>query len=307
MKTQGKITILVGISGSGKSIFASKTVQEDPTNYTIVNRDKLRELFFGFTELSITDYYKRADLSKLEKFITKKEDTLIKDALAEGKTVIIDATHLNRDYINRYKYWNVPIELIFFNIDLKEAILRDSLRVRKVGSDIIKKQFNQFKSLVDSIKDNPFDLEPVTLENNVNLPPAIIWDIDGTIATMSGRSAYDWTRVREDKMVSNVCATLDWVNDLHDSKRPKVIIATGRDGVCLGLTKQWLADYNLTYDKIFIRKEGDMRPDWMVKEEIWREITKTNYIVGMYDDREQVVNRARALGLTVFQVAYHNF
>jgi len=44
-----------------------------------------------------------------------------------------------------------------------------------------------------------------------------------------------------------------------------------------------------------------------VKEEMWRKIIETNYIVSMYDDRNQVVNHARSLGFTVCQVADGNF
>jgi len=36
---------------------------------------------------------------------------------------------------------------------------------------------------------------------------------------------------------------------------------------------------------------------------MWREIVKNNYIEYMLDDRNSVVNHARRLGFTVFQVA----
>ncbi len=58
---------------------------------------------------------------------------------------------------------------------------------------------------------------------------------------------------------------------------------------------------------MYIRPEGDQRPDWVVKEEMWRQITKDYHIRGMFDDRLQVVRRARALGLKVFNVEYNNF
>ena len=49
-----------------------------------------------------------------------------------------------------------------------------------------------------------------------------------------------------------------------------------------------------------------MRPDWVVKEEMWKNISKQYNIIAMYDDRLQVVRRARALGLKVFNVEYNN-
>ena len=50
-----------------------------------------------------------------------------------------------------------------------------------------------------------------------------------------------------------------------------------------------------------------MRPDWVIKEEMWRDLATRYNIVGMFDDRLQVVRRARALGLKVFNVEYNNF
>lgn len=53
--------------------------------------------------------------------------------------------------------------------------------------------------------------------------------------------------------------------------------------------------------------KGSFEPDWKIKEDMWREIAKEHYIIGMFDDRLQVVRRARALNLKVFNVEYNNF
>ena len=54
---KGKLMVLVGISGCGKSTFAKRQYESDPKNHLIVNRDKIRELLFGYTESTINDYY----------------------------------------------------------------------------------------------------------------------------------------------------------------------------------------------------------------------------------------------------------
>ena len=41
------ITILVGISGSGKSVYAEKIQAEKPDSIRVVSRDILREKYFG--------------------------------------------------------------------------------------------------------------------------------------------------------------------------------------------------------------------------------------------------------------------
>lgn len=298
-----KLVILVGVSNSGKSTFAYSKWLENPLNTIIVSRDSIRYMF-GYTEETVKDYYKRSDINKLEKQVTLYEDTLIHEGLNQGKVVIVDATHLEAKYIKRFEYWNVPLEIEWFDITLKEALTRNISRNRKVDEQIIIKQYNKYVGLR---KDFVLDFSPKTFKNNKNLPPCVIYDIDGTISKMNGRSAYDWSKVGQDLMINNVVATIDWIADLSPNNRPTVIIVSGRDGVCYKETKEWLETNNIYFDKLVLRSVGDMRPDWIIKEGIWNFIAKEYYIVGMYDDRNQVTRRARALGLKVFQVNYGNF
>ncbi len=297
-----KLIVLCGISGSGKSTYASQLVRENPQEYALVNRDKIRELLFGYTEETISSYYLREDLGKLEKQVTLYEDTLIHEGLNLGRTVIVDATHLETKYLKRFEFWNVPIEYKYFDISIITALVRDGNRTRKVGVDIINKQFEKYKKL-----DRLPNFEPVEFIQDETLRPCIIYDIDGTIAQKGDRSAYDWKSVGKDSMVSNVIATMDYIDSLKRKSRPEIIICTGRDGVCFRETSDWLEENNIPWDTIYMRDEGDQRPDWVVKEEMWREIAKENYIVMLYDDRNQVCRRARALGLKVAQVEYGNF
>lgn len=302
MKNKGSIKILIGISNSGKSTYSHEQWLKNPENTIIVNRDAIRYMF-GYTEETISEYYSRPDFNKREKQVTKYEDTLINEGLCEGKTVIIDSTHLSKDYITRHAYWNVPIDIIWFDITLKEALTRDMSRQRKVGEDVINKQYGRYVQLR---KDYEVDnIEPVEFVNNEILPSCVIYDVDSTLATMSNRSPYDWDRVDEDLPVNNVVATIDWIE--RSDIKPKVIIVSGRDAVCYDKTHKWLKENNIYFDELIMRNEGDSRPDWVVKEEIWRTVAQNYYIVGMYDDRNQVVRRARSLGLKVFQVEYNGF
>ena len=298
------IKLLIGISGSGKSTYSHELWETNPSNFVIVNRDKIRELLFGYTESDIYNYYQRNDIVKLEKKVTKYEDTLIYEALEENKTVILDATHLEKKYIERHEYWNVPIELIWFDTNLDEAVERDSFRSRKVGKDIITKQYNKYINLKKSLEHYKFI--PYSIKQDLNLPPCILYDIDGTIAQMHNRGPFEWNKVKEDYMIYSVVSTIDWLSDLDSKNRPTVILCTGRDGIALNDTIEWLDNNEIYYDDIMIRNEKDMRPDWVVKEEMWKNISKQYNIIAMYDDRLQVVRRARALGLKVFNVEYNN-
>lgn len=304
MKT--RLTITVGISGSGKSTWSHEQWLKDPDGVVIVNRDKIRELLFGFSEATIKDYYHMDNLFSMEKMVTRYEDTLINEALQSGKDVIVDATHLKRKYLERFLYWNVTVSLQTFSIDLYAAMYRDMNRDRQVGEVIIKMQLETLKNLEKELVRDPLDFTPTTITNNKKLSPCVIFDIDGTIAQMDGkRSPYEWKKVRGDSVEYSTKYIQDCLTDCIES--PQVIICTGRDGVALFETKRWLKDNYIDYDKIYIRDEGDSRADWVVKEEMWRSIAEKHYIVGMFDDRLQVVRRARALGLKVFNVEYNNF
>lgn len=299
------IKILVGISGSGKSTWASNYWLSKPESTIIVNRDKIRELLFGFTESNISQYYTTEKLGMFEKEVTKYEDTIIQEALASGKEVIIDATHLERKYIERYKIWNEETEVIFFEVSLDEAVRRDSLRHRKVGEKIIAAQFARFESLLDDLAGgDPLDLEPVvSINNEFDKDLCVIFNVDGTLAHKGDRSPFDWAKVAEDIIDWSTVAALQ----AYRAAGATIIICTGRDEICEDETRDWLIRHNIKFDKLFIRKHKDMRPDWVVKEEMWREISEDYYISGMFDDRLQVVRRARALGLKVFNVEYNNF
>lgn len=301
-----RITIMVGISGSGKSTWAHEQWDKDPKNVRIVNRDNIRQLLFGFTENTVKDYYKRVDIHSLEKEVTRYEDTLIHEALAAGKDVIVDATHLRIEYLERFRFWNVTTEVQILDIDPLEAIKRDMRRIRQVGDVVIKKQYQQYLKLLNTKVDLTF--EPTSIECNPKLPDCVIFDIDGTLAHMGDRSPFDWKRVGEDTVDTatfTICQYLN-IGEVFVNNRPRIVICTGRDGISEYMTKKWLERNTIEYDEFHIRKEKDMRPDWVVKEEMWRDIATRYNIVGMFDDRLQVVRRARALGLKVFHVEYNN-
>lgn len=302
---EGKIIATVGISGSGKTTWAHEEWKKDPLNKVIIERDNIRNLLFGYNDKSIKEYYQRKDLNKLEKEVTKYQNTLIYDSLEQGKTVLLSNTHLNRKRdLESLKYWNVETKIKLFPVTLKEALTRDMSRTRQVGKDIITKQYSRFVNLYKDLENNPVDFTPLTIKNSTTREKCILIDLDGTLCDMVGkRSPYDWKKVGGDladysvkKLVQNI-----------DTRNVEIIICTGRDGSCLRETTDWLADNGVFYRDIFIRAENDNRPDWVVKEEMWREIVENYFILGLIDDRLQVVRRARALGLKVFNVEHNNF
>ena len=73
------------------------------------------------------------------------------------------------------------------------------------------------------------------------------------------------------------------------------------------VTVDWLSSNGIWYSEIHFRKAGDMRKDWMVKAEIWRELQKKYNIIALFDDRVQVVQTARRLGHKVLECERGDF
>lgn len=280
-----KIIICVGIPASGKTTWA-KLFCSTHEDWVRINRDDLRNMRGKYW------------VPKQEDLITLWEDSCITHTLDCGYNVILDSTNLNNEKnkirVDKLKenFLDLDIEYKMFDISLEEAIKRDSKRENSVGANVIKNMYNKY------IKD-----KEIEYNENINLPRCVIFDVDGTLAKMNGRSPYEWDRVDEDLPNKNII-------ELYNSISNKIkIIFTGRDGCCLQKTKDWLNKNNILYDKIFIRPQGNTEKDCIIKKRIYEENIMGKYYVDfVVDDRQQVVDMWRKeLGITCLQVDYGNF
>jgi len=144
---------------------------------------------------------------------------------------------------------------------------------------------------------------------------AIVFDIDGTLAHMTGRIERrgkkvapfaDWD-AHDDDLDPQVSYFLKLVRN-HD-KDMSIVICSGRKDSSKDVLIKWLEDNDLGYDRIYMRKHGDNRPDFTVKKEIYENDIFPEFDVFLVvDDRDQVVNMVRNdLNLKCFQVAEGNF
>lgn len=283
-----KIIMTKGLPGSGKTSWAKKMQADNPGVYKRINKDDLR------TMLDDSKHTKGN-----ERFILEVRDNLINKALMEGKSVIVDDTNLDPKHEQRLKEivtsWMAPGDIRaeleikdFTHVGLSECLYRDSQRENPVGSEVIIRMFERYLKkalLVDSSK-----------------PEAFIFDIDGTLAKMSGRSPYEWSRVGEDSLNLPVKKVLDELGKIY-----KIIILSGRDGGCKTETLAWLSKNLIQYDELMMRPEGNTERDSIIKRRMYDELKERYKIIGVFDDRDQVVAMWRELGLTCFQVDYGNF
>jgi len=303
MREISTVQILVGISGSGKSTYAKQMLFQP--KWSRVNRDSFRLML------------KNAQVceNKIEDIITVLQNKAIISLINKKQNVIIDNTNLKARYINELieliKY-KANIEFVVFEEAINVCIDRDSKREAKVGESVIKKQYKDFlelkkKFVFDSIpKHNPHKLilnKLKTFEKNNDLPNACIFDIDGTISLMSDRDPFDLARVGNDYVNKPVVEHMIMQRMLGR----EIIIVSGRDSglddMTYHKTVMWLKNNDIYYDHLIMRQYNDYRKDSIVKKEIYDNYIKDCYnIVTVYDDRQQVVDMWRSLGLTCFQV-----
>lgn len=291
-----KILILIGIPASGKSTWSKDFIRNNE-KWVRVNRDDFRKML------------KNAQMCdpKIEDMITGLVNKTIHSCLAKKLNVIVDNTNLKVKYINafieEFKH-SADIDYRVFDISLDKAIERDENREDKVGENVIKKLHKDYKVLVDSFNFQPINQtsRPNFIHNLVdeNLPNAVIFDLDGTLALMGKRNAFDWMKVHKDDLNCVVAEQIEF----HKSKGREIIIVSGRDSVCKKLTEDWLDLYGIKYDHIYMRPENDYRKDTIIKREIYQNEIEGKYnVLAVYDDRLSVVKDTWfELGLFVFCV-----
>lgn len=278
--------LTVGVSASGKTTWAENFVKEND-GWANINHDDIRFSILGVRDWSKWNW-------KNEKRVTEIQEQLIFDAMLEKKNIIISDTNLNKKFreeiIQKLEDKGYDVTLKMFPVSFEEAVNRDTYRANGVGYSIIAKQYEQWEEQFGGEK---YQYKP-------QLPFCIIVDVDGTLAHMQRRGAFEWERVEEDSVDLAVRAI---VNDTHASSRAKVFVFSGRDGVCEKQTRKWLEENIVSYDVLVMRKQDDIRKDTVVKKEMF-----DNHINGKYnvlyviDDRPSVCRMWRSLGLKVLQV-----
>lgn len=135
-----KIIICVGISGSGKSTWATKFLKENH-NFLRINRDDIRKVLVG----DLNGYYQRSDLNDIERFINKIETDLYTSINYNHRNIIIDNTNLKQQYINKWidlaedDYYDIKFKL--FDIELDQAKYRVHCRETVKDSNSLYKTY----------------------------------------------------------------------------------------------------------------------------------------------------------------------
>lgn len=270
-----KAIITVGVSASGKSTFAAECVKQ---GFTEINRDWIR---FNLVKPGANwSNYKFNNANETQ--VSKIHGQMIMEAYGRGDNIVISDTNLNParrlTLTEKLEGLGYNVEVRSFSVSRETAVKRDNLRANGVGQDVIYRQFQDWNKYTGRI----------TYVPDESLPKAIIFDVDGTIATMGDRGPFEWKRVGEDKPRELVIQMLQ----MYAQMGYFIIICSGRSDECRVETANWLNEHvgQIFYHGLYMRREGDYRKDNAVKEEIfWTYLAHRYNIVAAVDDRPQMI------------------
>ena len=142
-----KIILTRGIPGSGKSTWAKKWVEEDPTHRVRWNNDDFRRMLGLYW------------VPERETLVSIVMSDFIYYAMTIGYDIVIDNMNLNK------KYWDFIQDQInslnkrytlefkdFFDVSLEECIERDSKREHTIGEKVITETYNKYKDIIKKLK-----------------------------------------------------------------------------------------------------------------------------------------------------------
>ena len=311
-----EVIMLRGLPASGKSTYAKQLISMNPGKYKRVNRDSLRLMF--------AEEFKDSN----EKFVLRVRDQIIDQSLEEGFSVIVDDLNLSAKHEARIKSVvrnraEVKIVDDFLQVPLDELLARNTGRDAQVPEKVIRDLYAQFVSKDVTKEDQDYKEEKSRIWNfkkderkylpyNPDLPDCVIFDMDGTLAIMNGRNPYGCEGIETDLPNEPVIRMLRMLQDLDEGSlhTPDVFIVSGRSEDCRQETLNWLFTYDIKipHFNLIMRRSGDNRKDSIIKEEIFDKFFRDKYnVLAVFDDRNQVVEKWRELGLLCLQVAPGNF
>ena len=324
--------IFKGLPGCGKSTEAAALIKREPKRWVRINRDDLRCMVVG------PGNNPHARDNDREELMRSVKEALMRQAFTAGYDVILDDTHLVPMTVKKLhsaaaSYGDVKVIEKSFNVSVEECIARDAKRTgfAHVGEKVIKDMargagLDKGRKLSD--KETYYEPRPDSFRvvvQDESLPKAIMCDLDGTLAIIGDRTPYDATDC--DVIDKPNWAVINCVLAMH-AQGVKVMFMSGRDQKYRPETQRFIEKYcrvttgynmkeGFTGEKspipyeLHMRGETapdpekmDQRKDSIIKQELF-----DKYVVGKYhvlfvlDDRNQVVDFWRSIGLTCFQVA----
>lgn len=300
--------VLKGAPASGKSFYCHELMTKEPTQWKRINNDGLRAAI----DFSIYSF-------ENEKVIRSMRDHMLKEFLRKGFNVTVDNVNANKrhfdDVCKVVSKLNLDVQVFekAFYCPLQELIERDSKRIgiAKVGEDVVRKFFNdlgkdQFKHYkprheVFTKRTAAAEGHWAPMQQNPELPRAIVFDNDGTISRIhSGRSPYNAETCDQDIPNDHVIECMR----MYFRAGYKILFVSGREEKDRVPTERFYKKHfpEVEYE-LYMRPTGSNEKDVIIKEHIYNKSIKDRYYISAwFDDRLQIVRWLYNSGFPVFRV-----
>jgi len=139
----------------------------------------------------------------------------------------------------------------------------------------------------------------------------IICDLDGTLTDCRWRlhwaKSKNWevfhAGIPNDNAVNSI---LILIQELQSNDDNSIIFVTGRPEKYKNTTCQWLMKFDLDCSNLFMRKDNDFRPDYVVKLELLEEVIQKGFQPTLaIEDKFEVAEAYRKAGLTVLAPRFY--
>lgn len=298
-----KLTILVGPPGSGKSTYAKELESQ------------------GFVRISQDDQGKSGHMELFQSHITT------------GADIVVDRMNFDKQQRDKYRLEAVKngYTVNFVEFCVPRRICFDRCMTRQGHPTINGAKFNSATwGNVDKQKELEADsalttyfskYEPVTAEEGPveqrsyqfhTKWNAIMVDLDGTLANLNHRLHYvrregkkDWGSFFRECGKDELYECVAGVVKLEHQNNTHIVYCSGRDEEqCRETTVEWLKQHQLFFgNPVVMRPKLNYKSDNITKVMLYKyEIEPYYNVKYILDDRNQVVEAWRKLGLVCFQV-----
>jgi predicted kinase len=302
------IHFTTGLPASGKTTYAMELLRQSNGSMRRVNLDDIRAMLDQAGDTKVWTHRHEATAQAVQ-------EAAVRAAVKDGFDVVVDNTHLTPRMPGRLKQVLGEFDELTFvvhdftDVPLAECLIRDAKREKPVGEEAIRRLHSRHVSatkggwrltpewLADRVPVHPY-------EPDASLPAAVMCDIDGTLALHTDRGPYDFDRCMSDGLNLPVFEALT----MYRNSGHAIVLLSGRQEEYRRHTEQWLAEFKVPYDELWMRGVGDRRRDDIVKAELFDAHVRDRFNVRVsLDDRDRVVRLWRRLGLPTWQVNYGDF
>jgi phosphoglycolate phosphatase-like HAD superfamily hydrolase len=245
----------------------------------------------------------------------------------------IDLTQINdfekTTIIETYKFMafqmGQTLALLQDNVELftKNAVaqyypqLKDYLDRKEAGAQNLQDFYQKFTDFVQNSYENSKHhkniithfhgiKEVLDVKKEQTLPPVVVFDIDGTLTNEAHRSHLrNEKRWEEYFALCHLDTPIQPIIDLTHEYRAKgyeIWIMSGRAISTEAITRELFEKFNVTYDNIKLRGEGNFIPDFALKPAWISKYIGNERVEVIYDDQDKVIEGFRKKGLNVVDV-----